>query len=257
MLPNLNKLVLSFLLMILSFACVSYAKAQSPETYVHPRAVALMPVFISETRRIMPQIEHYEYIPALAEQETCISMKHSKCFNSTAELKNSREQGVGLFQLTRAWNINGGLRFDNLTGLRDRYQEELKELSWLNVKKRPDLQIRSALLLLRSSYPKYITVTDSYERLKFLDAAYNGGDRDTVKARSICNLTKGCNSQLWFNNVERFNPKSSKPVSFYGGRSYRDINNEHVRNIFTIRIRKYKEYLDEHYPDRRNPQSSE
>lgn len=225
-------------------AAMAYSQTYDPKTYLHPRAIQLMPTFIDEANRIIPYIEHFEYIPALVEQESCISLKHSKCFSPTAELRNSREHGIGLFQLTRAWNPDGTIRFDIIDSLRKQNSVELKELSWNNVKQRPDLQIRAALLLIRSSYPRYRDIPDSYERLKFIDSAYNGGDRDVGRARAACKLTKSCNPNVWFGNVENHNPKSRVPHKAYGGQSMRDINNKHVYNVFNIRIMKYKTYID-------------
>lgn len=225
-------------------AAMAYSQTYNPKTYLHPRAIQLMPVFVNETKRIAPYIEHFEYIPALVEQESCISLKHSKCFSSTSELKNSREQGVGLGQISRAWNPNGSLRFDTLASLRKQNMTELKELSWDNVKQRPDLQTRAIVLLIASSYPRYRDIADSYERLKFLDSAYNGGDRDVSRARAACKLTKGCNPNVWFGDVENHNPKSRVPHKAYGGQSMRDINNKHVYNVFNIRISKYKTYIE-------------
>lgn len=222
------------------------------KTYIPPRAIELMPIVLNEADRLMPNIIHREYFMALGEQESCIHLKHPKCFNPKAELFNSREQGSGIFQLTRAWDVNGKLRFDTLQSLRNQYRDELRELSWDNIKLRPELQIRSMILLVRSSYVRYQDIPDTYERLKFVDPAYNGGDRDVGRARSACKLAAGCNPKIWFNNVERYNPKSLKPFKAYGNKSLRQINNEHVSNVFNIRIHKYKAYIDTHFAKSNN-----
>ena len=160
----------------------------------------LAPTVIEESIKYSPEIVPW-YFFSLIEQESCISLTHSKCWNEKAELKNSRENGVGVGQLTRAWDKNGKLRFDNLTSLSKKYSS-LREMTWNNIKTRPDLQVRSMILLHRESYKKLNVVKDEFERLAMSDAAYNGGYGHLNKERIACGVLKNCDPQKWFGNVE-------------------------------------------------------
>lgn len=71
------------------------------------------------------------------------------------------------------------------------------------------------------------------------DSAYNGGIRDVIRSRTVCGLASGCDPNVWFNNVENYNVKSTKIL--YGKRSARDINNNHVRDVVITRAPKYLE----------------
>lgn len=218
--------------------------AQNATTYVHPRAEALLPVIRLEADRFAPNIETPWYFPGLFEHESCISLKHSKCWASTAELRNNREHGVGLGQLTRTWTPTGAIRFDNLTAMKKQNPRDLAELSWDTIKSRPDLQIRTTLFMVGESYRKLGMVSDPLERLKMTDSAYNGGLGHVNQARTTCGISRGCSAQVWKGNVEKYLPKSKFPDPRYGGRSMYEINTHHVNDVFNVRMPKFKPYFD-------------
>lgn len=222
---------------------VNYSQAAPVDikTYIPTNAYALLPTLKSETDRIFSDTGTPEYFGGLIEQESCISLTHSRCWKPSSQLKTSREEGAGVGQLTRAYNQDGSIRFDALTDLRNRYTSELKELSWSNVYQRPDLQIRSILLMSRDNWKRFPEVRDPFQRVAFMDAAYNGGAGGAVKERLQCGLTKGCNPQFWFGHVEKVCLKSKKPI--YGNRSACDINREHVDLVIHYRMNKYVPYL--------------
>jgi len=118
--------------------------------------------------------------------------------------------------------------------------EELKELSWTNVAQRPDLQIRTAILMIRENTTRLAGVKDPENRLQMADAAYNGGIGGTIKERTACGLAKGCDPQIWFGHVEAYCMKSKKKL--YGDRSACDINREHPKTLFQIRLAKYQRH---------------
>jgi membrane-bound lytic murein transglycosylase MltF len=160
--------------------------------------------------------------------------------------EHGAERGSGLGQITRAFREDGSTRFDALTDMRNRYVNELGELSWNNVKNRPDLQIRTIVLMIRESYQRLAGVSIPMERLAMADAAYNGGIGGTLKERTACGLAKGCDPNYWFNNVENYCLKSKKPL--YAGRSACDINRHHAIDTLKTRLPKYeahyKTYLE-------------
>lgn len=175
------------------------------------------------------------YLAALVEQESCISLKSKGCWNPSAKLKTSREEGAGMGQITRAWRADGSLRFDALDGLRKQYGGAMGELSWANVYTRPELQLRGIVLMSRDAARPFRAAPAI---LEFGDAGYNGGVGGVQKERRACALTKDCDAGQWFGHVERHCLKSRQPL--YGGRDACDINREHVHNVFKVRAAKYR-----------------
>lgn len=114
-------------------------------------------------------------------------------------------------------------------------------MSWDNIRTRPDLQIRSIILMTRDTYKKLYKMSDDYQRLAATDAAYNGGLRSVYQRRQKCGLTANCDPQIWFDNLERMVVKSTKPL--YGGRSAQSINDHHVRDVLLTRMPKYKQFF--------------
>ena len=174
-------------------------------------------------------------LASLIEVESCIHLKHSRCWDPASELKNSREQGVGLGQITRAYTPTGQLRFDALSELKVKHYRELYDLTWNNIKFRPDLQIRAIVLKSKDNYQEFYRFTD--DPLAFSDAAYNGGLKGVNNERRACTLIKGCNPRLWFGHVEKVCLKSKAPL--YGNRSACTINRDHVNDVLKIRATKY------------------
>lgn len=114
----------------------------------------------------------------------------------------------------------------------------LKDLTWNNIIDRPDLQIRAIILLYKDNYNNVALIkVPVMQRLAMADSAYNGGIRDVIRSRTVCGLSINCDPNIWFNNVELYNVKSTRKL--YGDRSARDINNHHVRDVLLIRTLKY------------------
>jgi hypothetical protein len=217
---------------------VQNAIAYDEKTYIPPKAYQYKDTIKEEIKTYFNDIPTPYYIPGLIEHESCISLTHSRCWSPTSELRSKRERGVGLGQLTIAYNEDDSVRFDALADLVRAHRQELRELTWNNILIRPDLQIRALILMVRDNYYKLSTVPDEKERLKFTDAAYNGGLGGVLKERLACHLAADCNSDIWFNNVERYCLKSKRPL--YGNRNACDINRHHVRDVFLNREPKYR-----------------
>lgn len=210
------------------------------ETYIPPQAYNYRCTIAVELNRYFNDIPDYAYVPSLIEHESCITLKNKRCWQPSSRLKTDREEGAGLGQITRAYNKDGSLRFDKVTELRAQYKRELKEMSWKNIYTRPDLQIRSIVLMVRDDYRKLNTIPDDFERLAFTDAAYNGGRGGVNKDRRACSLKSDCDSARWFGNVEHTCTKSKKAL--YGRRSACDINRDHVKDVMLVNLPKYQTY---------------
>ena len=199
-----------------------------------PGFVQYGPILKAEQAKYWPGHPDPAALAALVEQESCASLKSSKCWNPAARLKSAREEGAGMGQITRAYRADGSQRFDALADLRDRYGAELAGWSWDNVYSRPDLQLRAVVLMSRDAARPFATSTGW---LHFGDAGYNGGVASVQKERRACKLSAGCDPARWFGHVEAHCLKSRQPL--YGNRSACDINREHVHNVFLVRRAKY------------------
>lgn len=206
--------------------------------YIPERAFLQKETIKTEVDMYFPTVPDYNYVPSLIEHESCISLKHSRCWNSTSRLKSAREEGAGLGQITRAYNKQGALRFDSLQAMKDRYKESLKDASWETIYQKPEVQIRMIVLMVRDDYKKLYNITDPIIRLQMTDAAYNGGLGGVQKERRACGLAANCDPTIWFNNVELHCLKSTKAI--YGQRSPCDINRHHVEDVFHKKLPKYR-----------------
>jgi len=213
------------------------AHAQDVRTFIPPAAEAHRAALTAERARHWPDHPAPELLPALIEHESCITLRHSRCWNAASRLKSAREEGAGLGQITRAWHPDGRTRFDALAEMRDRHPA-LREWTWANVYSRPDLQIRAVVLKSRDNFQALRVVADPWQRLAFADAAYNGGLGGVTKERRACQVKAGCDPQKWFGHVEHACLKSRAPL--YGGRSACDINRHHVADVLLVRAPKYR-----------------
>lgn len=203
---------------------------------VHPRMQQLAPVFVSEMERYHPTMPRRSYLGTLAYKESCISATHSKCLTTQARLKTAREEGAGLFQLTRAWRADGTLRFDALAETRAMAPEALQDLSWQNIYLRAELGTRAALVKLRECHQRMPAAMDDLNRLAMCDAEYNGGRGGLAQDRQLCKLTKGCDPNQWFGHVELHSNKSREKWQGYGQSAF-DINRAHVRGTVPLAAR--------------------
>jgi len=231
-----------FLYTTLLLFYIKDVRAANVRTYIPINAKPLLPILVKEQKLYFSDLPTPWYLGGLIEQESCISLTHSRCWSPTSQLKTSRELGIGLGQITISYAANGKVRGDNLADLRQRHYSELKEMSWSNIKQRTDLQIRSIILMTRDNYKKLYNVPSTDERINFADAAYNGGMGGLNKDRRLCGLTKNCNPQIWFKNVEITCAKSKKAI--YGNRNACMINREHVYNVRYLRMNKYEPYFN-------------
>lgn len=191
----------------------------------------------------MTNMNYYPYFSGLIEHESCISLTHSRCWSAKAELNTKwpngkqREQGIGLGQITRAYTEAGTIRLDVLNDLKKRFPSELSELTWNNIREKPELQMRAILLLWVDNYRRLPAHIREIDKMAMSDSAYNGGYGYILKDRKTCGLKAGCDPNLWFRNVETINSRGNKIL--YGNRTANQINRDHVRDVIMIRMSKY------------------
>lgn len=234
---------------LLTLLISSCAYAQNVREYIPENAWEYRDMLFNELERNTPEIPDYNFVPALIEHESCISLRHSRCFNANSILSNKREHSIGFFQIAKAYRTDGSVRMDTLAALKSKYRNDLKEANWGNLANRPDLQMRAGTLLIKDNWNYFRhTVPDFNERMYFVDAAHNAGAGNINKDIRACNLVKGCDSSKWFGNVEKTCQRSKRPIAAYGNRSVCDINRGHVVDVFKVRKPKYnRQYFNEEY----------
>lgn len=226
---------------VLIFLLSTFTYAYDVKTYIPKGAQTYAPLLVEEQRRLWPEHELPYLLGGLTETESCISLTHSKCWNPKAKLSTSRELGIGMPQITKAYHADGSIRFDTLKDIRAQHLAELKEASWENIADRADLQLRILVLLNRTNFNKLEMISNNYDRYAMTDYAYNGGLRDLQKDRRLCGLKKDCDPQQWFDHVETTCSKSNKVMAGYG-RSPCQIVHEHVDRVMRISSDKYKPF---------------
>jgi hypothetical protein len=218
---------------VILFLMVTAARAAEPPA----AAVPLLPVLQGEQQAFWPSMPLPSALGAQVEQETCVSLKSRGCWNPHAELRTSREQGIGLGQLTRTWSKDGTQRFDALGEIVAAFPKELTGLSWDN-RYDPRLQLRALVLKDMQGYRLVLGTATSTDRLAMSFAAYNGGAGGVASDRRACAATPGCDKSQWFDNVERTSLKAKAALPGYG-KSFFEINREYVRNILVVRRVRY------------------
>lgn len=231
-----------FLTILLTFVLLTSATALNVRTDVPERAKGYIELVMKEADAYFPEIPIRAAIPALVEQETCISLTHNYCWNPEAKLISKRERGYGFGMVTIAFDNRGRVRFDTITGLRLKYPEELSELTVANVSMRPDLQARALVLLLKDNYESLSEFEDTTDRLMAALSAYNGGLRDIRRAQAACKEKENCDYTKWVGNVGDICVKSR--MAIYGDKSPCDINGAYAKLILDVRMPKYALYLD-------------
>lgn len=204
-----------------------------------------LPTLISAQRAIWPEAPMPEFLAGQVEQESCITLKHSKCWNPTAQLKTSREWGRGLGQVTTSYRADGTVRFDKQEELR----QQFPSLAGWTTAKWADatFQLTAIVEMDKSIYARQRDTYSDRDRLAFTLAAYNGGEGGVLQDRRLCANTKGCNPARWDGHVERTSLKSKTPNKGYG-KSFFEINREYVTNILDVRRQKYEPYFRGYTP---------
>jgi hypothetical protein len=207
---------------------------------VPARAAQYLPTLVGAQRSIWPGAPMPSFLAAQVEQESCITLKHSKCWNPTAQLKTSREWGRGLGQVTTAYRTDGSVRFDKQEELRQQFPS-LR--GWTTARwSDPTYQLTAIVEMDKSIYGRQRDAADPIEQLKFTLSAYNGGEGGVLQDRRLCANTKGCDPSRWTGHVERTSLKSKIASKGYG-KSFFAINREYVTNILDVRRPKYERFF--------------
>lgn len=193
-------------------------------------AVQYLPVLQAEQRAHWPTMPDPAVLAAQVEKETCITLKHARCWNPRAELRTEREQGVGFGQITRT------SRFDSLLELKQQFPQQLASWGWGATLYDPALQMRGLVLMDLRNYRMFRTGAATEEDgLWFMLASYNGGTGGTLAEVSLCRGTPGCDPSRWFGHVEHTSKKARVAANGYG-QGFFHINRGYVARIKERRV---------------------
>lgn len=225
-------------LFLLLLAAAFQAAAQDVRTYLPEGAKLYAPHLARAQRLGWPQMPQPWTLGGLVEQESCISLKHSKCWNPHAELKTSREYGFGFGQITVAYKADGSERFNKFNEIRQAHTA-LAGWTWEN---RYDAgsQLRAIVEMSRALWTRLPPAATVEDHLSFMLSSYNGGVAAVLQDRLLCSNTPGCDPRRWAGNVALHSIKSRVPQKGYGGQSWYGLNRTYVSNVMNLRRNKYK-----------------
>lgn len=223
------------LILLLALALPVLASQPIPE-----RAKIYLPELVANQRTYWPDAPAPEFLAGQIEQESCVSLTSSLCWNPKAELKTSRENGIGLGQHTRAYNADGTIRFDVIDEM-SRKHPELRGWNW-ETRYNASYQLLAVILMDKGIYTRVKGAASDLDRLAFTLSAYNGGEGGLAQDRRLCANTKGCDPARWKGHVENTSLKRKAPQSGYK-KSFFEINREYVHNVLEVRRQKYAPYF--------------
>jgi hypothetical protein len=228
-----------------------------------------------EIAEVWPEMKWPSVFAAQIEQESCISLKHKKCWNSKSELSTDREYGFGLGQLTLKYKDGSGTAckedgdckvkgelcrpkdgkcaIEEMNMFKEMQKLDQQISGALNAKLtlwdwsdrgNAAYQIRSVVLLNKQNWNamKFVAAND-VEKLAMMLSAYNGGLGHVLKDRKLCEVKKDCDPTRWFGNIEKDSVKKKTALPGYG-KSFFEINREYPVHILFTRRPKYAALTD-------------
>ena len=211
--------------------CIS-SKADGPPD----KSLPWLPVLQQEALQYWPGNPSLAVLAAQPEQETCPSLHSKGCWNPHTGFKTSREEGIGLGQITIT------SKYDNLAAARG-LDSSLE--NWTYAKRYDGrFQLRAMILMDKGNFNRLKMVPDINQRNKMALSAYNGGLGGLLNDRRLCASIDGCDPNQWDENVELHSLKSKVKYKGYG-KSFFEINREYPRNIYGFRADHYRQYFNE------------
>jgi hypothetical protein len=156
------------------------------------QAAPHLPVLVREAARLRSPVPTH-VLAGQIDHETACPIK-SKCWNPRVEFKTTREQGVGLGQITRVFG-----RFDAAAEMRAKHAQELDGFTWNTGVYDPALQIRAVVLKNRDNHATLSPLFPN--ELAPVLTAYNRGVGGVRADRRLCQVTTGCDPSKWARHV--------------------------------------------------------
>ena len=156
-----------------------------------PQSAPHLPVLAAEASRLRSPVPAWILAGQIDHETACPNKK--KCWNPAVEFHTTREQGVGLGQITRVFG-----RFDALAEMRVAHRAELAGWSWEKVND-PVYQLR-ALVLKNADNHKALAPLFA-DPLAPVLTAYNRGIGGIRADRRLCQVTADCDPSRWAGHV--------------------------------------------------------
>lgn len=196
-----------------------------------PQSAQHLPVLVAEATRLRSPIPAFIQAGQI-DHETACPLK-SKCWNPGVQFKTSREQGVGLGQITRVFG-----RFDALAELRAAHRAELLGWSWDTVHD-ARYQVRALVLKNGDNYKAIAWQFVDPHKLPPVLTAYNRGIGGVRASRRICQVTSGCDPSKWYGHVER-TCAGSKQIIPGTNRTACQISNAYAADVMQRAVKYHK-----------------
>lgn len=223
---------------LLVLALLIAGPAQAASTFIPDGARQYAPLLVDRQQAAWPDLREPWTLGGLVEQESCISLRHSRCWNPRAELKTHREYGFGFGQITVAYRADGSERFNKFDEL-VKAHKSLRDWRWED-RYDPGYQLTAIVEMTHGLWRRVPPAADVTSQWAFTLSSYNGGVGGLLQDRRLCANAPGCDPTRWFGNIETHSVKSRAPQAAYGGQSWFSINRGYVRNVLTIRRAKYR-----------------
>lgn len=221
---------------IIIFGLLFLASGSTRAAELPPNAKTYLPMLVHEKTMHWPEMSQPAILAGQVHKETCITVKHRYCWNPMAELKTSREWGVGLGQITQV----PGNNMDALRDIRAAFPKELGGWGWdSKVLYRADYQLRALVLMNKKNYARITGAANEQERLAMMLVSYNGGPGRVISDRRMCAGTKGCDSSRWFGHAEKTSRLPQQALPGYG-KSFFQITRDYPRDVMFVHAPKYE-----------------
>lgn len=220
------------------FAGAMWATAHAQT--IPANAHTYLPLLVEMQGEVWPDAPLPGWTAAQVHKESCITVKHPKCWNPRAELKTKREYGFGFGQTTVAYRADGSERFNVFKELKA-LDPVLHSWAWEN-RFDPKMQLRALLVKNKIGYLNITGAANRVDHLAFSLAAYNGGMGGVLSDRRLCQAVPGCDPGRWFGHVEKHSNKSKKPWQGYGKSAF-EINRDYPKQIIFVLRPLYQPYF--------------
>ena len=230
---------------LVAVAAIAGCLTAAGEPQIPPQALQYFPHISEDAADTLRHDFRPEMLASQVEQESCITLTHSRCWNPEVEFKTAREYGFGLGQITITYK-NGREVTNRFKELQKDHDPMLGQWRW-DDRFNPRYQLRALAVVDRDCLPYALGATGEDKAAMAL-ACYNGGPGKKSKSgaglqadRIICRATANCDPNRWWGNVENTSNKAKVPKVGYK-QSFFAINREYPRRILRERIAKYRAY---------------
>jgi hypothetical protein len=235
--------IVIMLVFIMFLIWITIRPASASEIVCHDKVLMkarpYLPMINDTFNQYWPDASYKQNEPGKLDRETaCPNMK--KCWNPKVQLKTSREWGIGLSEVTIAYNKDGTVRFNNFVEAKRKYKEQLAGWNFEGeAKYEAKYHIIYSVLEDKSNFQrmKMLFVSD-IDRWAGTLVSYNAGAGRVNSRFTICKITPNCDKGKWFGGLDTVASLAEKNLIY--GVSLQQRVNDYPRDVIFIRSLKYK-----------------